>query len=271
MRSRSKYAIGVSILWAAACSGEPFTTDGAGGSGGAASAGRSGGSGGSGSKAGSAGKGGSASNAGNTAAGGALVSGGIGGLVGVSGSVSEAGAPTTVTTCMAPSDCAVSSRCVEATCQDGECGQKNLSDGPFKLQVPGDCKQARCESGREVVVVDSNDVDDNNECTKDACGANGTASHVPEVGASCSNGGLCSADGKCLTCDHNLCPVADACHVPVCSADGCKLAPKPVGTLCPGTPTDYGQCDEQGMCVDCTDNGGCDEASVCSNYKCIPA
>jgi hypothetical protein len=262
MRKRSTFAVGVAILWAAACGGEPFSTDGGAGSGGesAGSGGRPSAMGGSSSKAGSSAKGGSSGNTSNGGSVGGDLS--IGGVVGVSGSTTDAGSPSTSTSCSDPSDCEVSSRCVEATCSSGECGEKPLPDGPFNLQVPGDCKQARCEGGHEVLEVDANDSDDKAECTVDSCDQNGVAKHTPMVGAACGNGGLCGPDGKCSNCNVQLCP-ADACHVNYCSGNECKLAPKPAGSLCPNTANDYNQCDGQGACVDCVDNGGCNQEQVC--------
>jgi hypothetical protein len=270
MRNRSTLALGVALLWAAACGGEPFTRDGVAGSGGASagSAGRLGGNSGSNAKAGSSGKGGSPGKGGDASLGGSAVGVGglvsVGGVVGISGSMtSEAGAPNPGATCSDPSECDASSRCVEATCDDGVCGEKNLPDGPFSLQVPGDCKQARCESGKEVLVVEPNDSDDKVECTTDSCDQNGVAKHTPKVGAACENGGLCGPDGKCAVCEHTMC-AADACHVTYCAGDQCQLAPKPVGTICPNNANDSNQCNAQGACVDCVDNGGCNEAQVCN-------
>jgi hypothetical protein len=267
--------MGVSIVLLAACSGEPFSTEG--GAGTAGTGGNATGNGGSSSTAGESGKAGStAGRAGDTSSGGVVGVGGdvsVAGVVGVSGSMTgEAGAP--VVSCNDPSMCPTSSQCVEATCNSGECGEKNLSDGPFELQVPGDCQQARCQGGKEVLVVDPADKDDKNPCTKDACGADGTAMHVAQTGQACGNGGLCSPEGKCEMCP-NACPVpADSCQVAYCAAGTCKVGPAPIDKLCPlmSSPGDtYGQCDGQGHCIDCTNNDACDEALVCStDRQCVP-
>jgi len=195
-----------------------------------------------------------------------------GSVIGVSGSMTgEAGAPMMGQSCNDPSECDVSSACVEATCNSNQCGEKNLPDGPFKLQVPGDCKQAMCKGGKETLEVDVNDKDDKVECTTDSCGPDGQPMHTPRVGAACGNGGLCGPNGGCANC--GPCEVADACHVNYCAATVCKQAPKPVGTLCPG-PNGAGsdQCNAQGTCVDCTDNGGCTEVQVCNvdQHTCVP-
>jgi hypothetical protein len=267
----------------AACGGAPFSTEGADGGdagdgGGAVTGGRGPGGGGSTVKAGSSGKAGASAGRGGTSSGGAIgVAGGIGvaGVLGISGSTSgEAGAPAT-TACDDPSMCPTFSVCVEATCNSGECGEKAVSDGPMPLQVPGDCQQLRCESGEEVIVADPADKDDKNPCTKDACGPNGTAMHMAQTGQACSNGGLCSPEGKCETCP-NVCPVpTDSCQVAYCQAGACKVGPAPIDKLCPlmSSPSDtYGQCDGQGHCIDCTNSGACDEASVCSaDHQCVPA
>src|SRR5215207_4162516 len=271
MRSRSVHAMGVSIALFAACGGAPFSTEGAaGGSAGAGTGGKPTGSGGSSSKAGGSGKAGSSTGtAGDTSSGGVAGAGGtlgIGGVVGVSGSMTgEAGAANV--RCSDPSKCPTSSSCVEATCNSGECGEKNLPDGPFELQAPGNCQQARCEGGKEVLVADPTDKDDKNPCTTDACGANGTAMHVAQTGQACGNGGLCSPEGNCEVCPNACAAPADSCQVAYCGAGACKVGPAPIDKLCPlmSSPTDtYGQCDGQGHCIDCTNSGACDEASVCS-------
>lgn len=226
MRKRSTFAAGVAILWAAACGGDPFSTEGVAGSGGE-SAGRPGTTGGSSSKAGGPGKGGSSSKAGESSTGGTPVgvagTVSVAGVVGVSGSMTgEAGSPDTGTTCLDPSECEASSRCVEATCSGGECGEKPLPDGPFKLQVPGDCKQARCEGGHEVLELDANDSDDMLECTADSCDQSGNVKHTPMVGAACGNGDQCDAQGMCVDCvDNGGCNEAQVCDVAsqVCKSD----------------------------------------------------
>ena len=261
-----------------ACGGAPFSTEGADGGdagdgGGAGSGGKTTGGAGSTLKAGSSGKAGaSAGRGGATASGGAI---GVAGVLGISGSMTaEAGAPMTME-CDAPSACPTSSVCLEATCNSGECGEKAVSDGPLDLQVPGDCQQLRCEGGNEVIALDPTDTDDKNPCTKDACGPNGTATHVAQTGQACSNGGLCSPEGKCEVCP-NACPVpVDSCQVAYCGGGTCKVGPAPIDKLCPlvSSPTDsYGQCDGQGHCIDCTNSGACDEASTCSaDQHCVPA
>lgn len=283
MRSRSAYATGVSILTLiVACGGEPFTTEGGGGadsgSGGRAGAGgRPTGSGGSIAKAGSSGKAGNGSGvAGKPSSGGVTGIGGnvaLGGVVGVSGTgmTGEAGTQASMS-CSDAGDCPTSSSCVKATCVDEQCGEENLPDGPFMLQVPGDCKQARCEGGEEQLVADSTDQDDKNECTKDSCDADGTASHLAQTGQQCANGGTCSPDGRCQVCPGGCPAAAEPCHVSYCAAGVCEVGHAPSDTLCPlpNTPSDqYGQCNEEGVCVDCTTNGACDEASVCSNQTCV--
>jgi hypothetical protein len=263
--------MGVSIVWFAACGGEPFSTEGAGGEAGSAGAGgKPASAGGGSSKAGGAGKAGATSSGGAVGVGGNV---GIAGVVGVSGSTTgEAGAP--VVSCDEPSVCPASSSCVEATCSSGECGEKNLPDGPFEQQMPGDCQQARCDGGKEVFVADLMDKDDRNPCTKDECGADGTAVHVAQTGQACGNGGLCSPEGQCEVCP-NPCPVpVDSCQVAYCGAGTCQIGPAPIDKLCPlmsSSNDTYGQCDGQGHCVDCTNTGGCDEASVCSaERQCVP-
>jgi hypothetical protein len=77
-----------------------------------------------------------------------------------------------------------------------------------------------------MLLVDTNDKDDKNDCTADSCDASGKVTHNSSE----------------------------------------------AGTLCPGTPTDYGQCDGQGHCVDCVNSGGCEESSDCGpNNTCHPS
>jgi hypothetical protein len=264
------------MILAAACGGEPFTSAGSAGSGSGGDD-SGGGKGSGGANAGAAGKAGSSSGRGGaSSSGGAVGAAGslnVAGVLGISGSTPGGAGSSGTQPCVVASDCPRSSQCVQAFCTDGECSEENLPDGPFMLQVPGDCKQARCESGKEVLVVDATDSDDKVECTTDACNQNGMATHTARVGAECGAGGLCSPEGKCEMCDRNQCPAADACHLPYCSANQCKLAPRPAGTICGSdAATDARQCDEQGSCVDCFDNGGCDEASACTaQHTCAPA
>lgn len=283
MRCRLVCALGASIALVVACGGGAFTSaDGDGGSSGSgaesgSSAGGKSSSGGKGSQGGSGVVGGAVSVAGN-GSGGDVTSGGTspgGGVVGVAGNGGMAGT-TPVAACDEPSDCDVDSLCAEPTCSSHECGSKPIADGPYKLQVPGDCQRMDCVDGKETLVVDIDDYDDNNECTSDSCYQNGTQRHEVHFSQVCGNGGgLCNAAGKCEMCNLDACPAATACHGPVCSGGQCQLAPKPAGELCnptPNEPDTYDQCDGNGNCVDCVTSGGCGECCVCGvNQTCQEA
>ena len=272
MKARLVSGVGASLLLAIACSGGAFTAspdDGASGAGGngvgvagAVGAGGKKADGGQSSLAGgSSTTGGSVTPAGGSATAGT-------GVVSSAGASNEGGEPPT-SGCQSTTDCKPTNQCREATCVTGVCGEKNLPNGPYSLQVPGDCQQARCEEGKETLAIDLADADDKSECTTDSCEATGKPLHVARLGQTCGNGGgICSHVGKCELCDRNLCPAATECMLPVCSNNQCQLTPRPVGTLC---AQQTNQCDSSGSCVDCTDNGGCTEAEVCQTNKCVPA
>jgi hypothetical protein len=266
MRGRHVCALAASIYLVIACSGAAFTANPDESSGGAGTAtGGSKASGGTSPRAGSSTTGGVAAGGKST---GGMSSGGVAGTVVAAGTPGDGGAPV-VSSCMAASECKASTLCREATCIDGECGEKNVPDGAYKLQVPGDCQELRCQAGQEAIAVAPTDTDDLNECTTDSCSVAGKPMHTARLGQTCANGGgVCSPEGKCELCNRNLCGPATECQIQLCKDNTCHLGPRPVGTLC---AQQTNQCDSTGTCVDCTDNGGCDEASVCSNNKCIPA
>lgn len=198
---------------------------------------------------------------GGTSAGGANAGGGMGGSAG-SGVTPE---------CSKPQDCTASSKCKLASCSGGKCIEGNQPDGPLALQVAGDCKTVTCASGNLTSVVATNDKDDLNECTVDACGADGTPHHTVNGGAHCANGtGFCNFAGKCETCSMAACPAATPCTQPLCVNGTCQSAPRPRGTLCNIDANDADQCDGAGACVECTDSGGCGECCSCFSGTCLP-
>ena len=278
MRSRLICALAASIVCAVACGGGAFSgvaDDGSSGSG--ATAGSSGGSkaqGGS-SKGGSSKGGGSSagnSSAGDVSSGGSAPGGGVVGTSGT-GMTGESGAPIVVVQCSSPSDCDVDSACQEPTCNSNECGKKDLPNGPFQLQVPGDCQRMDCLDGAETLVADAGDNDDNNECTEDSCTQAGSVLHKARYGVVCANGaGVCSAAGKCELCSRDACADPAPCKMAICEGGQCHLANRPAGELCNLTPNDpidpNDQCDGNGVCIDCVDNGGCGECCACANNGC---
>ena len=290
MLGRFVCGLGASVLFAAACGGGAFssaTDEGSGGSASGSGATGSGGksSGGNKAQGGSVGQGGKAgANTGGSTVAGMTSTGGNpgGGVASVSGNAGtmtgESGAPVVEgPECFEPSDCDVSNSCHEATCDEGVCDEVHVPDGPFHLQVPGDCKRMDCVDGEEMLVVDVNDKDDGNECTTDSCSPNGVPMHKARFAAECNGGaGTCNADGNCQLCNRELCPPSTACSAAICGNGSCQLAPRPVGELCPHqSPLDmndtYGQCDGFGLCVDCVTSGGCGECCVCDqNRTCQP-
>jgi hypothetical protein len=266
MRGRHASALAASIYLAIACSGGAFTAipdESSGGGAGVATGGTK-------TSGGTTARAGSSTTAGVAAGGkstGGMPTGGVAGTVVSAGTQGDGGVPV-VSSCMAASECRASTLCREAICIDAECGERNVADGVYKLQVPGDCQELRCQGGQETIAAAPTDSDDLNECTTDACGAGGKPVHSARVGQVCANGGgICSPEGKCELCNRDLCPATE-CQLALCKDNTCHLSPRPIGTLC---LQQTNQCDGAGTCVDCTDNGGCDEASVCSGNKCIPA
>ncbi|HEY6078370.1 MAG TPA: hypothetical protein VIW29_06180 [Polyangiaceae bacterium] len=200
MRSRSISAIAASLLLAQACGGGAFrSSDGQGGADGNAGVGGSGlpttggkNQGGS----GDAGKAGSGSSAGGASPG---VAGHSTSAGEASGGDSGAAGGSTGPECMVAADCRASTKCKRAVCQaGGVCVEENLPNGPYSLQVSGDCKRLECSDGKEVIVMDPADADDANECTTDSC-VGGNVLHTPRPGQPCTAGGsgICSMAGAC--------------------------------------------------------------------------
>ena len=111
--------------------------------------------------------------------------------------------------CHADGDCGYfQGDCTSGVCDVGthQCSEKILPAGPApeNIQKKGDCKSKTCDGAGRVSkeAPDATDVpeDDGNECTVEACGANGAVeSKTLDDGTACSNGGVCFK-GKCLAC-----------------------------------------------------------------------
>jgi hypothetical protein len=282
MRSRTISAIAASLFLALACGGGAFTAgDGSGGAGASSGGGSAGTAGQSqlggrnqGGKGGTSsgpgpGVGGDSSDAGKSSGGKSSGSSGSSNAGTSTSSGGEGGDGSSVPECTGPSDCQPSTKCKKAFCQSGMCGEENLPNGPYSLQVAGDCKRLECDNGKEVIVSDPQDADDMNECTTDSCAAGGGAMHTARYGEVCAGGGgICSTVGKCELCSRDACAATD-CSMPICAEGKCKLAPKPAGTFCNGFED---QCDGTGLCIDCVNSGGCGECCVCSPlHVCVPA
>ena len=287
MLGRFLSLVGVSVLCVVACGGGAFSSatdpEAEGGDSGSGSGGKSSGT--AGKTSGGKASGGNQTQGGSSASGasnGGMTSGGTnpgGGMVGVSGSgggmQGGSGGSVVAFMCESPDECPTSNSCHEATCEGGVCDEVHVPDGPFMLQVPGDCKRLECKDGEEIIVPDLNDSNDNNECTVDSCSQNGVATHKVRFAEVCGNGGgTCNGEAKCEMCNRNLCPAATPCFAAICGGGSCQLAPRPAGALCPhinpDDPSDtYGQCDGTGVCVDCVTSGGCGDCCVCTaEHKC---
>jgi len=117
------------------------------------------------------------------------------------GYLADAGMP-----CTDPSPCDDTNACTTDGCVDGQCESRAVPDGDAAGQVPGDCHKIVCAGGREEVVIDATDIqDDGAACTTDTCDASGSPSHtaVP-AGTPCKVAGQ---DGECdaaRSCVHTL-------------------------------------------------------------------
>ncbi len=289
MLGRFVSLVGVSLACMAACGGGAFSRandDGDAGESGSASGGKSTSSGGKTTTGGKtsggtgfvAGNGGQGATGATSSVGGGMSSGGSsssGGSGSGGGMQGGSGGSVVANQCESPDECPTSNSCHEPICDNGACDEVHAPDGPFHLQVEGDCKRMDCVDGEEKVVVDLTDSNDNNECTIDSCSQNGIPTHKARFGEVCSNGGgTCNGEGQCSLCNRNLCPAATTCFAPLCGNGSCQLAPRPAGDLCPfqsNDPNDqYGQCDGNGVCLDCVTSGGCGECCVCSlDHKCV--
>jgi hypothetical protein len=288
--------VGVSVVCVAACGGGAFSADDGEGDAGESNGGSGGKSSGGGAGKSTAGKGsgGNQTQAGNSsqgATGGDVSSGGMtnggtnasGGVPGVSGTgggmQGGSGGSVVAFMCETHDECPTSNSCHQPICDNGACDEVHVPDGPFHLQVAGDCKRMDCDDGEEKVVADLTDSNDNNECTIDSCSQNGVPTHKARFGEVCSNGGgTCNGEGQCVLCNRNNCPPAITCYAAICGNNGsCELKPRPAGDLCPHVNPNYvgdtyGQCDGTGVCMDCITSGGCQECCVCTlDHTCTDA
>jgi hypothetical protein len=197
--------------------------------------------------------------------------------------------------------------CTEDVCnQDGDCEHRTLSagtecDGGVCNGVPGeDACQAcvddqpgrrkdtgctddapQCRLGAQVQCVSCekhSDCDDKNDCTVDACSADGSCTHTPEDAGEACDGGVCDGSGgpnACVICvDSEKGTKTDAgCDVeaPLCFEGAC--------TTCIDTEDDDGQdlgctedapvCTDSG-CVECRNAADCTAPNQeCSTVACV--
>jgi lamin tail-like protein len=167
-------------------------------------------------------------------AGGTGGTGGTGGVGGVGGTGGTGGGTscTTAVECPAPAN-----ECVDATCDQGKCGQAPKPAGTLgATQTAGDCLKSQCDgAGKLGTVVDDGDLPvDGVECTDDVCTA-GVASNPPKAASvACGlNGALfCDGAGKCVGCNTpSDCAGQDTeCQARTCTAGVCGLANTAKGT-----------------------------------------
>ncbi len=167
--------------------------------------------------------------------------------------------------CTKASDCpGTDTACSVRVCTDGLCFTDQESDGTVvEEQTAGDCKQRVCENGKVVSVADDSDVlDDDNECTDDACDQGDPTNTPVGQGSACSDGAgvMCNADGECVECVAASDCGDDACEegqcVPVSCVDGAKNGDE--------TDVDCGGPD----CSPCGDQLGCEGDGDCESGTC---
>lgn len=101
--------------------------------------------------------------------------------------------------CTKPTDCpGLDGACSWRTCKAGVCGRQLAPAGPLAEQIPGDCRELRCDGagGEHAVPVPADVPDDGNECTADRCAASGPIHEPLATGTACSTG-LCQ-DRACV-------------------------------------------------------------------------
>lgn len=170
-----------------------------------------------------------------TGAGGATSSTSATGGAGPSTTTSGTGQGGQMGPCVVDTDCpAPGSECVSVTCNEGTCAYEFLPQGtPVSGQIPGDCKEIRCNGAGNVTTVDVADdpSDDGNDCTDDVC-KNGLGSHPPSDAGSPCAGGVCNGGGACVGClDASDCDTG-SCGFAVCAANVCRGQMVDVGTGC---------------------------------------
>jgi hypothetical protein len=203
--------------------------------------------------------------------------GGAGGAGAAGGAGGTGGACSTE--CCAAADCpAPADPCVEATCNQGSCGEAPIPDGmELAMQTAGDCKKMVCEGGTPTNVNDDTDPPGGaNDCTAGTCNGGDPQTDPADPGAPCDDGGgkVCDGNGACVQCltDMDCADPTPSCDVAMgtCVAAGCDDGDQngdETDTDCGGTcaPCDVGQsCDVD---TDCT-TMICNAESKCANPSC---
>jgi len=135
--------------------------------------------------------------------------------------------------CTKDSDCAQSSQCMKARCEDGTCRQEAVDYGvPIQEQTAGDCKVQVCDGlGGTTSKIDPDDIaDDANPCTLDQC-VSSIMQHIPQAdvnipcyegppgteGVGICHGGVleCDAIGTPIGCKGQVLPQAEVCQTSI--------------------------------------------------------
>jgi hypothetical protein len=181
--------------------------------------------------------------------------------------------------CNAPADCGgASDACKTVTCKSHVCGLDYAAAGtalPAAQQKAGDCQVLQCDgSGNTGSVPDDADLPvDGNDCTQDVCTA-GVPSNPPLAVDTACKGGVCTAAGACVACNHaDQCPAPALCMVATCDGNACGTTPAPAG-LAPAasqTPKDCKDvvCDGAGKSSTVPDTGDLpDDGNACTADTC---
>lgn len=134
-----------------------------------------------------------------------------------------------------------------------------------------------CDETPEMPECDPSDLDDNNPCTNDVCGANGIEHQPVARGTSCADDNVCNGDetcddqGACRSGDAPTPPQAGPCQTRACDPQrGWVLANKPAGTSCADNDRCNGQetCSASGTCgggepLTCGDDNVCNGEERC--------
>lgn len=138
--------------------------------------------------------------------------------------------------CTDATDCpAPSTKCVDATCKSGVCGEAPKAAGTsVDGDTVGDCKKLQCDgAGKVVNANDDTDLpDDKNPCTDDVCTA-GVPSHTFKAASTtCGTNLVCDGAGNCQGCNvaADCSGTDDECSQRTCTGGVCGRANVKSGT-----------------------------------------
>jgi hypothetical protein len=184
--------------------------------------------------------------------------------------------------CAQSSDCGADTECVTHTCAAGVCGTVVKTDHfVLATQITGDCHTRQCIGGVATNVVDTTDIqNDNNVCTTDTCGVTGTVQHTNvNQGTNCGTNQVCNANGQCVGCNVDAdCPGTannNECQKAVCNNGTCSTQT----LIAAGHPVTQGQttgdchtkqCDANGQIQNVVDTSDkpMDDGNPCTAESC---